>query len=230
MHRLCCYPQHLTDERLVYMHGPLVGDNSLELGNDTIVWSPDGGQTRFLSSLIGNDSSGELVFSGNGIGAHTFNTDQFKIDAQFFYDEDLRPNITKEQDFVIASEHRTVKLVHNTIALYDSYGQDAFAMINSMQYNDADLYPFVSDTNAVIVSHGAYLENINSPSPALLTGEPSFDVAIERMKHNGSIWISYVYKNPANNDMEQNKRTYLVLHDGYVFGSGYYSDESLVTR
>ena len=37
-------------------------------------------------------------------------------------------------------------------------------------------------------------------------------------------WLSYVYNNPETGE-EQRKQTWAVLHDGYIFGSGWYGQD-----
>ena len=38
-------------------------------------------------------------------------------------------------------------------------------------------------------------------------------------------WANYMLTNPVTGEVE-NKRAWLILHDGLVFGSGYYSSDS----
>ena len=47
------------------------------------------------------------------------------------------------------------------------------------------------------------------------------------MLADGGAWTSYIFLNPDTDTM-QDKRTWLYLHDGYVFAAGYYIRDSQV--
>ena len=50
---------------------------------------------------------------------------------------------------------------------------------------------------------------------------------LAELRAKGSLWVTYIFHNPATG-VEQLKRSYLQLHDGLVFGSGYYVLDSRV--
>ena len=49
---------------------------------------------------------------------------------------------------------------------------------------------------------------------------PELGIEIAKATEIG-LWIEYLWPNPATGENEQ-KRTWAIRHDGYLFGSGYY--------
>ena len=125
----------------------------------------------------------------------------------------------------ITPETKVQRIVEETIGLYKSEGVDAFATINAMAENDIPYYPFVLDPVAgTTVSHGAHPERVGGQS-VILSGaadSPPEEI-IERLQAGAGTWTEYVFEDPRDN-VDKLKRSWLVLHDGYVFGAGYYVD------
>ena len=123
----------------------------------------------------------------------------------------------------ITPETKVQRIVEETIGLYKSEGVDAFAAINAMAENDIPYYPFVLDPVAgTVVSHGAHPERVGGQS-VILSGaadSPPEEI-IERLQAGAGTWTEYVFEDPQDN-VDKLKRSWLVLHDGYVFGAGYY--------
>ena len=128
----------------------------------------------------------------------------------------------------ITPETKVQRIVEETIGLYESEGVDAFAAINAMAENDIPYYPFVLDPVAgTVVSHGAHPERVGGQS-VILSGaadSPPEEI-IERLQAGAGTWTEYVFEDPQDN-VDKLKRSWLVLHDGYVFGSGYYVDPAV---
>ena len=117
-------------------------------------------------------------------------------------------------------------VVEDTIALYDSDPDGAFATITAMMSTDTS-YPFVVDSDGIIVAHGANPDRVGVDSVLIASTNKPPDVIISELQE-GEVWVEYVFNNPATGT-EQNKRSLIMLHDGYVFGSGYYaaSDDAM---
>ncbi len=117
-------------------------------------------------------------------------------------------------------------VVEDTIALYDSDPDGAFATITAMMSTDPS-YPFVVDSDGIIVAHGANPDRVGVDSVLIASTNKPPDVIISELQE-GEVWVEYVFNNPATGT-EQNKRSLIMLHDGYVFGSGYYaaSDDAM---
>jgi ABC-type amino acid transport substrate-binding protein len=119
-------------------------------------------------------------------------------------------------------ESTTQNVVDEAIALYISDPDNAFERINSMMSSDPS-YPFVIDYNTgLIAAHGSNPGLVNTSSASAVVADRPFDVISSDLLE-GYTWVKYIFENPAT-ETKQSKRTLLVLHDGYVFGSGYYTE------
>ena len=119
-------------------------------------------------------------------------------------------------------ESTTQNIVDEAIALYISDPDNAFVRINSMMSSDPS-YPFVIDYNTgLIAAHGSNPGLVNTSSASAVVADRPFDVISSDLLE-GYTWVKYIFENPAT-ETKQSKRTLLVLHDGYVFGSGYYTE------
>ena len=107
--------------------------------------------------------------------------------------------------------------IYAGIAEYDESGLDALTRASDDEY-----HLFVLDLDGRIVAHGA------DPS---LVGQSIFDLTEpdKTLGHisgdlysSGETQIRYRFTNPATGN-EEMKRSSLVLHDGYAFGSGMYA-------
>ena len=118
-------------------------------------------------------------------------------------------------------------MVDETIAMYDSDPDGAFATITAMMSTDPS-YPFVIDSNAIIVAHGSNPDRVGANSTLIASINKPIDMIISELQE-GEVWVEYTFNNPATGT-EQHKRSLFVLHDGYIFGSGYYASPESVVR
>ena len=118
-------------------------------------------------------------------------------------------------------------VVDETIAMYDSDPDGAFATITAMMSTDPS-YPFVIDSNAIIVAHGSNPDRVGANSTLIASINKPIDMIISELQE-GEVWVEYTFNNPATGT-EQHKRSLFVLHDGYIFGSGYYASPESVVR
>lgn len=115
-------------------------------------------------------------------------------------------------------------IVSNAISLYDSEDVNAFEIITSKSTDlQGDMYPFVISLDGIIKAHGANSERVGMESVSIHDADVSYDEIQEILKNNKSLWVKYSFVNLQTN-IEQEKRALLVLHDEYIFGSGYYLD------
>ena len=127
-------------------------------------------------------------------------------------------------------DSRILSLVGGAHLLYQSHGEAAFDMITPERSADTDaLYPLVLDFDAgKTVAHGAYPHLLGAiPVGSIQRADIPWPLIQERLLTDGSVWISYVFTNPDTRT-DQLKRTYLQLHDGYIFASGYYLPDARV--
>ena len=120
------------------------------------------------------------------------------------------------------AEDKVMNVVERTIASYDSDKESAFADVDAQAGTLDPHYPFIIDVDSgLIVAHGAFPGVIGTPSVILGNFADRPADAIMADLQNGSTWVNYTYPIPGTH-FEETKRSYLELHDGYVFGSGYY--------
>lgn len=116
-----------------------------------------------------------------------------------------------------------VALVQAAVDLYKSEGRNAaVTYCNDPANIDGQWYVFITDENDIYVAHPTVPSFIGKDIKA--TGN-----SINRTRVGANIamatsdgrWTEYLWPNPENNKLEQ-KRTWSIRHDGYLFGSGYY--------
>ena len=173
---------------------------------------------------------GDLIRDGHvwveDINLHPITlTEQIRRTWLFLYDDYIFSSGYFHADSEVQSQ------VDRAIFLYVTHGQAAFDMITPDQAVDeqAALYPFVMDfVTSETVAHGAYPDLIGEiPIPSLHQGAKTWPQIQEELLTHGGAWTSYIFTNP-DTDTSQDKRTWLYLHDGHVFASGYYIEDAQV--
>ena len=119
-------------------------------------------------------------------------------------------------------------LVDRAIARYSAEGSDAaIDYYNTPESVDGHVddqwYVFIVDTDDLFLSH--------APSPSLLgtdlkdvVGSDGFELGKELAKATETgRWVEYLWLNPAT-DTAETKRSWVIRHDGLIFGSGYYGE------
>ena len=115
---------------------------------------------------------------------------------------------------------------HGRILEYERDGRDStLASINTIPGEPASTYVFVADPRTGITE-------AQNADPGL-TGTADWDAAtavlpardiLDVISRGTGMWVSYEHTNPETGQ-EEAKRTWLVMHDGLVFGSVYYSSD-----
>ncbi|MYI52124.1 MAG: BspA family leucine-rich repeat surface protein [Cenarchaeum sp. SB0673_bin_9] len=127
-------------------------------------------------------------------------------------------------------ESRIQAIVDEAVALFRSEGHDAFDIITPDVSVQSDvLYPFVLNfTTSETVAHGAFPHLLGAvPTSSLHRADRPWTQIQEDLLTSGGTWASYVFTNP-DTETRQIKRTWLYLHDGFIFASGYYLQDSRV--
>ena len=119
----------------------------------------------------------------------------------------------------------TKYLVNGAISRYKSDGRDAtIAYYNTADSVDGQWYIYIVDEDDLVLSH--------APSPSLvgttdikdLVGPDGYEWGKELAKATqAGHWVEYAWVNPAT-DAEETKRSWVIRHDGLIFGSGYYGE------
>jgi|SRR5579863_8002198 len=116
-------------------------------------------------------------------------------------------------------------LVAKAIALYDREGcEKAFAAIQDPKggFVDRDLYVFVFGPKRTIVAHGSNPKLVGTDADSLVGGGGvHFGTKFMDESTTTGSWIDYKWNDPASGKM-QPKSSWIVRHDGYIFGAGIY--------
>ena len=114
-------------------------------------------------------------------------------------------------------------LVEMAISQYEFDGRDpTIAHYNSEESVDGPWYVFIADPDGVMLAHAANPDLVNRPvSDAVGPNEYPVGEAVAAVADEDGEWFSYTYPNPATGAVET-KHSWIVEHDGLVFGSGWY--------
>ena len=126
-------------------------------------------------------------------------------------------------------DSRVQAAVVQTLMLYWENGPAAFEMITPAEPLSTDtIYTFVINAETLeSVAHGAFPHLAGVIADSLTKTDSSIDRILADLERDGSTWVEYMATNPANG-LIQPKRSYLYLHDGYIFAAGHYLTESEV--
>ena len=114
-----------------------------------------------------------------------------------------------------------VAFVQAAIDHYKTEGREAaIAYYNDATSVDGQWYVFIIDDSDLMVSHVAFPELIGMDVKELVSFDYPLGEEIVKATEEGH-WIDYLSPNPAANKLEQ-KRTWIIRYDGYIFGAGYY--------
>ena len=114
----------------------------------------------------------------------------------------------------------TRSFVQDAIRRYERDGKEATVAYHSSVENvDGQWYVFIGEDGHIIAHHmneriGLALSEMADPT-GYLYGEEILNATVE-----GS-WVSYIFRNPETGE-EERKHSWVVLHDGLIFGSGWY--------
>ena len=115
------------------------------------------------------------------------------------------------------------------LLLYQADGSAAFDAITPAEntYDDT-IYPFVLNaTTFETVANGAFSNLAGTVPDDIVNADRPADHIIADLNRDGGAWAEYMATNPDTGSI-QLKRAFLYLHDGYIFGSGHYLQESRV--
>ena len=117
-------------------------------------------------------------------------------------------------------EERVQSIAEEMIRLYKWNPDTTFDTITGFMSRDAS-YPFVIDLDTKkVVAHGSNPDRIGEITVLVTDSTVSLETYLS-LEDGEGIWTEYTFHNPATG-MEQAKRSWVISHDGYLFGSGYY--------
>ena len=119
-------------------------------------------------------------------------------------------------------EAYTRSVVQQAVNLYNAVGlDDTLAYYNTPQSVDGQWYAFIVDAETG-VTIGHHNPNLRDRDPSLRVDATGYFYGDDLLAAAESgTWSSYVIVNPGTGE-EQRKHTFAVLHDGYIFASGWY--------
>ncbi len=118
-------------------------------------------------------------------------------------------------------------IAHKGVLEYIRDGKDAFLANTNAMHEVVSTYLFVIDPHTGVVE-------AQSVDPGTIGDISEWQVILQ---HNASVsqtdeleaqrgkWAEYEFINPSTGQMEQ-KRTWLTMHDGLIFASGYYASDT----
>lgn len=117
----------------------------------------------------------------------------------------------------------THDIVLAAIARYEFEGLEATAAYYNDKANiDEQWYVFITDADDMFVAHAPRPDLLGTDLKDVLglDGSRMLGVEIAAATRTG-LWIEYLWPNPETG-MDEQKRTWAIRHDGYLFASGYY--------
>ncbi|MBI1657679.1 MAG: hypothetical protein IS632_02740, partial [Thaumarchaeota archaeon] len=109
---------------------------------------------------------------------------------------------------------------------YNNKGRDAaFAALNTISGEPVSTYVFVADpVTGTVQAQNVNPDLIGMSDWDVISSTLQVDDILNEIGRGTGIWASYTHTNPVTGG-EEGKRTWLIMHDGLVFGSGYYSSD-----
>ena len=122
--------------------------------------------------------------------------------------------------FIPTDEELVRGVVDEMIRLYDRDPDGAFDTISSFE-STGDSYPFVLDPDTLkVVAHGANPDRVGVTSVVLTNSSIPLTEILTWEEGDGD-WSEYFFVRPGET-VESSKISWVQMHDGYIFGSGYY--------
>ncbi len=133
----------------------------------------------------------------------------------------LRDGLVFGSGYYIDDSH-VQSIAHGSVLVYNSDGKDAaFAEINAVPEEPVTTYAFVADpATGATVAQNVDPDLIGTPDWDIIASALSVDDLLEELYVKPGAWVGYTSTNPVTGEMED-KRTWLILHDGFVFGAGH---------
>ena len=122
-------------------------------------------------------------------------------------------------------EKAAAEAVSEALDMYDRSGEAALAAITASArgYDASAPYVFVLDERPTILAHGAFPDKVGTEVGPLLEADRPWPQILDELRGGEGAWAEYVFENPATG-LEQSKKSWMVMRDGYIFGSGYYTE------
>ncbi len=118
--------------------------------------------------------------------------------------------------------HYSQKVVAAEIRNYMDSGNIRFEEITNAENAHGEMYPFVVEAESLtIVAHGFAPERVGEVAVALTEADRPYEQIVEDAMEGTGTWIEYEFEHPDTGELAD-KKSWVAMHDGYLFGSGYY--------
>ena len=151
---------------------------------------------------------------------------QFRLEAGTLVEQDLSdaPAYTSDAPaYTSDAPAYTKAFVRQAMNLYVALGlEETVAYYNAQESVDGQWYVFIIDENQTIIAHAPNPDLVGKHvSQALGPNSYPTGSAVAASADQDGAWFDYTYPNPASGVVET-KHSWVVLHDGITFGSGWY--------
>ncbi len=119
----------------------------------------------------------------------------------------------------------TQAFVQSAINLYDAVGfEDTVAYYNTPESIDGQWYMFIGDENDVMAAHASNSDLVGQ-SYSEITAPNNYPsgAGVAGVADEDGSWFSYPFADPSTGAVSF-KHSWMVRHDGRIFGSGWYED------
>ena len=116
-------------------------------------------------------------------------------------------------------------ITFNQVLEYDKDRDAAFAKISIPEEAVSTYFFAVDPETGAVVAQNVDPDLIGMSDWDAITSASSVTDILEELATEPGTWVKYQSINPVTGELE-NKRSWLTMHDGLVFGSGYYSSDS----
>ena len=150
------------------------------------------------------------------------------ISVLIIYDLDKPiPKPLQDPGLVVVSQDSKLAqtLVEEVIKKYDNEEKELSALENFLEFNinsTEKRYAFVIDYDTKKIVAHPNTELLGQDSFALINASESEESILENLKNNDGHWVYYDFTNHETGN-EEPKTSWFKLHDGLIFGSGFYN-------
>lgn len=132
----------------------------------------------------------------------------------------------EKSSLVETKNHQLAKQVVTIIIdKYEKSDQNLSALDNFLDMNINSTYKrygFVIDYDTKKIAAHPNADLIGQDSFALINASESMESILENLEESDGHWVYYNFTNPATGE-EEPKTSWFKLHDGLIFGSGFYN-------
>ncbi len=211
---------HAADPDLVGRHASSVlGPNGYPSGDSVVAVARANPEGAWLDYTFTNPATGDLETKHSWVVVH-----EGLVFGSGWHEPG--PGRSQPAEF-------TQAIVGQAVNLYEAVGLDgAVSYYNSPDSIDGQWYVFVYDPRDVLIAHAANASLVGQHAILVLgaNGYPAGRAVttVARSNPDGA-WLEYIYPNPASGRYET-KHTWVTVHDGLIFGSGWYEPGPSRTR